>query len=206
MYYEPGLDVDPWDVERDARKYAGPHPVVAHPPCQLWVNMAGVNFRRYGKPKNRPGNDRGCFAAALWSVREFGGVLEHPAESFAWATFGLVAPPKDDPGWHLTTDGAFVCEVWQSAYGHRARKRTWLYCYTRTPHWPPQLDWTRAPGTHQVGWFDRKKPTLGKKAASATPTAFRDALLSIARSAGEPTTGKPLAANPPPVNKEDREP
>ena len=48
---------------------------------------------------------------------------------------------------------------------------------------PPELDWSRPVGTHQVGWFDRIKPTLSKKDASATPPAFRDALLAIARAA-----------------------
>lgn len=40
-------DVDPWDEARDARGYDGPHPVVCHPPCNLWVNLAAVNWRRY---------------------------------------------------------------------------------------------------------------------------------------------------------------
>ncbi|WP_215412864.1 hypothetical protein, partial [Escherichia coli] len=85
-------NVDPWDEARDARTYAGPHRVVAHPPCQLWVNFAALNFKRYGGEHNRPGNDGGCFAAALASVRRWGGVLEHPASSKAWAAHGLTAP------------------------------------------------------------------------------------------------------------------
>jgi hypothetical protein len=171
----PGVDA--WDVARDARLYSGPGPVVAHPPCHLWVNLAALNFKRYGGEHNRPGNDGGCFASALASVRTHGGVLEHPAFSKAWAAHNLEAP--EGIGWRAAS-GGWVCEVWQSAYGHRARKRTWLYAVGQRP---PELDWRRPPGDAQCGWFDRNKPTLGKREASATPPAFRDALLDIARRA-----------------------
>ena len=76
--------VDMWPESRDARKYCGPYPVVAHPPCQRWGALAAVNYKRWGGDHNRPGNDGGCFAAALESVRRFGGVLEHPAKSRAF--------------------------------------------------------------------------------------------------------------------------
>lgn len=166
-----------WDAARDGRTYAGPWPVVAHPPCQLWVNFAWLNYARYGGEHNRPGNDRGCFAAALAAVSRFGGVLEHPAFSAAWEAFGLLAP--DGEGWIPSGSQEWVCEVWQSAYGHPARKRTWLlYCGERPPL---ELDWRRLPGSHQVGWFDRKKPSLGKRAASHSPVAFARRLIEIAR-------------------------
>jgi len=177
-YY--GLEgVDPWDEARDARTYAGPHPVVAHPPCQLWVNLAGVNYKRYGGVHNRPGNDGGCFAKALEHVRRYGGVLEHPASSYAWQTFAL--QPPEGTGWSFCQSGYWVCEVWQSAYGHKARKRTWLL-YVGDFR-PPELNWERPAGSHQVGWFDRAKPTLSKRDASATPAQFKDVLLSMARRA-----------------------
>lgn len=180
-YYDQ-IGIDMWDRSRDARQYPGPLPVVAHPPCQLWVNLAALNFKRYGGEHNRPGNDEGCFASALASVRKFGGVLEHPAFSNAWVAHALVRPGL---GWTYAgrapgSRNEYVCEVWQSAYGHKARKRTWLlYCGPK----PHELRWERRSGTHQCGWFDRIKPTLSKREAIATPPEFRDELLKLARGA-----------------------
>ena len=183
--------VTPWTEREDARLYRGPHPVVAHPPCNLWVNMAAVNWRRYGR--QRPawypgGHDEGCFASALESVRQYGGVLEHPASSHAWARHGLRTPPREG-GWSCAAyaNREWVCEVWQSAYGHPCRKRTWLYyCGIQEPF---ELDWTQVPGTHQVGWFDRAKPTVSKRQASATPPDFADTLVRLAVWSRGGTTG-----------------
>lgn len=168
-----------WTADRDARTYPGPWPVVAHPPCNLWVNLAAVNWKRYGGEHNRPGNDGLRFAKALEHVQCFGGVLEHPAGSNAWAAHGLVRPVRQ--GWSRDGELGWVCEVWQSAYGHKARKRTWLYYVGNSP--PAQLDWTRYPGTHQCGWFDRVKPTLSKREASLTPEPFARALIALAEGA-----------------------
>ncbi len=178
-------DVAMWDEAKDARTYKGILPVVAHPPCQLWGRFAAVNFKRWGGEHNRPGNDGGCFASALASalasVKEWGGVLEHPAFSNAWAAHGLDRP--DSGMWMPVKDG-WVCEVWQSAYGHKARKRTWLfYCGNRKPI---KMKWERPEGTHQIGFHDqrgkaRNKPTVSGRAASATPKAFAEALINLAR-------------------------
>lgn len=177
--------VKPFDVSDDARLYVGPWPVIAHSPCQKWGSLAHVNFKRYGGERNRPGNDGGCFESALAAVRRWGGVLEHPAFSGAWAAFGLQRPHPRRLGWQQSGAGReWVCEVWQSAYGHRARKRTWLLWVGDGV--PLELNWERPAGTHQVGYHDqrgkdRNKPTLTKREANATPIAFRDALISLAK-------------------------
>lgn len=181
-------DVDAWDIERDARSYNGDAPAVAHPPCHLWVNMAAVNWKRYQRqiPAWYPGgSDGGCFAAALAVIMRVGGVIEHPAFSHAWEYHRLTRPLHTDR-WtaaygneERTPSHYWVCEVWQSAYGHQARKRTWLlYVGDKAP---PELNWSRNPGTHQVGWFDRIKPTLSKAEASRTPPAFAELLIGLAR-------------------------
>lgn len=170
-----GLEgVDPWDEARDARLYAGPWPVVAHPPCKTWSIMAQC------RPEIPMGEDGGCFEAALASVREWGGVLEHPAHSRAWRAFGLAKPPER--GWLPTLlDGGWTCCVDQAHYGHRARKLTWLYYVGPEP---PPLVWGDG-GRLQL--TVRNDGGGGRDHRSKTPPAFRDALLSMARSATRAT-------------------
>jgi hypothetical protein len=175
-YGLPG--VDPWDAERDARLYAGPHPVVAHPPCNRWaMPLAKVNETRYG---HKVGDDGGCFESALNAVRTWGGVLEHPANTAAWRAHGLPKPLLGG-GWIRGFCGGWVCQVSQCAYGHPARKRTWLY-YVGSQ--PPALDWSEPPHVAVTSWLrGTKLPRITKKEACKTPIPFRDALLSMARSA-----------------------
>lgn len=90
----PGIE--PWDETRDARRYAGPWPVVAHPPCQRWGRFWHGSTR---KPHQfELGDDGGCFAAALRAVVLFGGVLEHPADSKAFTFYDLPRPIRHDAG------------------------------------------------------------------------------------------------------------
>jgi hypothetical protein len=191
-----GLEgVDPWDEARDARLYAGPWPVVAHPPCQRWGRYydGGPEWRKQGKPPKEKGDDNGCFAAALTSVRRWGGVIEHPEGSFAWASFGIPAPPRSG-GWIADGIGGWVCSVSQGFYGHRAAKQTWLYLFGVER--PPPLRWGKP---HHMGIRDitgmseaeRKREIrtgacqrMGHRERLATPIPFRDLLLALARSVG----------------------
>lgn len=179
-------DVDPWDKKRDARLYAGPWPVVAHPPCERWCQLAPLNASRI--EGYTVGDDGGTFAAALRAVRTFGGVLEHPAYSLAWSRFSLPVPGRS--GWTSAFgDPGYTTEISQVAYGHAARKRTWLYCVgTETP----ALDWSEPAATMQVSAFGltKERPsrwtyadTLDKNKSNYTPATLRDVLLDMARSA-----------------------
>lgn len=188
-------DVDPWDIERDARKYDGPWPVVAHPPCKRWGRYwsGGPSIKvRYEKP----GQDDGCFKAALEAVRKWGGVIEHPEASHAWSAFGLTKPPKAG-GW-VRADWPYhqgwTCCVEQGHYGHKARKASWIYaCHTDLP----SLKWGKAEGkmrldegfrSNEERWRARahgqtNRPLLTPKERLATPKPFRDLLISIASTA-----------------------
>ncbi len=117
--------------------------------------------------------------------------------SRAWTTFDLPAPGGGV--WQRGICGGWSIEVDQVAYGHPARKRTWLYAFGAVP---PTLTAT-ATATGKVVRVYRKRNTDGSwsrtpkseahheithKAARATPVEFRDLLISIA--SGSP----PIAA------------
>lgn len=202
--------VDPWDKSRDARTYAGPHAVVAHPPCQRWGRFHHGSTR---KPHQfKLGDDAGCFAHALLALSNHSGILEHPCDSKAWRWFGLKAP-KRHAGWQRTPgpliwwrDGDTIrvrdrrkgvwwtCYVEQGHYGHMSRKPTWLLARGVDI---PTLDWSKGEQRlHPValaryGYAKARRIGMtamvgGKdktKIRNATPIEFRDVLLSIARSA-----------------------
>jgi hypothetical protein len=199
LYIQPkgcyvGLEgVDPWDEARDARKYPGPFPVVAHPPCERWGRywFGGPS----AKVRKIKGDDNGCFAAALAAVRRWGGILEHPAASHAWAHFGLARPPRAG-GWVKADDRGWTCCVDQLHYGHRAQKATWLYAVgCRLPEliWGKSVGGVRLDeGFHSAAErkarkrYSGKLERLSKHQRAATPPAFRDLLISIAQTAAQP--------------------
>lgn len=105
--------VDCYDLARDARLYAGPHKVIAHPPCGPWSRLSGLSH----------GAHKDCGPIAVDQVRRFGGVLEHPQSSKLWKHSSLPLPGD------LFGDefGGRSVEISQGEYGHVAPKLTWLY-------------------------------------------------------------------------------
>ncbi len=200
LYVEPQgvyvgvLGIDSWDKARDARKYTGPHPVVAHPPCQRWGRFWHGSTR---KPHQfKLGDDEGCFEAALAAVKRWGDVLEHPAHSKAWEVFGIRKPLQGAGWWWCPEHRVWVCHVEQGHYGHFSRKATWLIACGMPRANLPELNWAKGEQRLPAWMIERygyeKARRIGVVAMvggknktairNSTPEPFRDVLLSIARS------------------------
>lgn len=177
--YKTMPGVDAWDIERDARRWPGGCPVVAHPPCTRWSQMNGVVLSRYPHKAAEFawGNDDGLFEFALAQVRRWGGVIEHPAGSRAFAHFGLPRrgrAPDDFGGW--------TTEVRQVDWGHRAEKRTWLYIVGAHPDDMPPM-----PPSGEATALVMRMPDcrlveiMSKAEREHSPPAFAEWLVDLAR-------------------------
>lgn len=180
-------------IVRDARAYEGPWPVVAHPECKRWGRFFHGSTR---KPHQfELGDDGGCFMHSVICVHLFGGVIEHPAESRAWAAFGLPIPVKG-AGWSEPDQyGGRSCYVEQVHYGHPARKATYLYALG-IDFAAFELIWDRTRAVVPQWMIDRygekKARHIGVVAMmggkdkvrnrNASPPAFRDVLIAMAES------------------------
>lgn len=164
---------DVYDKDRDARTYPGGLPVVAHPPCRGWGRL-----RMFARPE--PGEKE----LAIWAieqVRRFGGVLEHPETSLLWRELDLPLGKQRD------AYGGFTLSVDQFWWGHRARKRTWLYIVGVEPADIPAIALRFDAITHTVSTTMRRgrvhfvpKPKISKAESEHTPPKFATFLINLA--------------------------
>lgn len=157
----PGVEV--YDMERDARTYDGPWPVVAHPPCRAWSRL-----RTFANP--RP-DERNLARLAVAMVREFGGVLEHPAGSTLWPAQSLPRPGSRD------TFGGWTLAAPQHWWGHKAEKETWFYVVGCDPKDQPDVPLVLGDAAYVVATRTRKgepgqRPWITKAEREHTPPCW----------------------------------
>lgn len=166
------LGVDCWDIERDARKWPGGNPVIAHPPCRSWGNFSWRS----------KGNDQEKLLAfwAITAVTQWGGVLEHPVTSKLWKEGHLPLPGTFDQ-----CGGYTIC-VNQHWWGHKAKKKTFLYIVGCPEKELPPIPMTLNAITHVVG-FSRgqlKDPSgikeVSRREREETPIELAKWLIKVA--------------------------
>lgn len=157
--YPKMADVDAWDASRDARRYTGPYPVVAHPPCGQWGAL-----RHLTVPNRERRNDASCGPRAVVQVRKFGGVLEQPKGSKLWEYCGIPVPGAPADEW-----GGMSIEVHQVEWGHPARKATWLYLVgIRSPSIRPPY-----PGREPTHWVSGGRLHTRKGSGGVVPAGIK---------------------------------
>jgi hypothetical protein len=169
----PGTDV--WDIDRDARNWPGGAPVVAHPPCRAWGRLRHM-------ANSRP-DEKNLARLAVALVREFGGVLEHPAASTLWPAQRLPEPGQRD-AW-----GGWTLPIVQQWWGHRAEKATRLYIVGCQPNDVPTLPLVLGSAVAVCGTSGRRldgtrntdRPEITKAEREHTPPELAVWLVELAR-------------------------
>ncbi len=177
----PGCDV--WDEDRDAMKWGGGSPVVAHPPCRLWGELSHMSTASDADKRLAPW--------AIDQVRRWGGALEHPARSKLWRHCGIrTNGVVDEFGGRLEI-------IEQGWFGHPARKLTGVYIVgcrrDQVPTIPMRLGESayiitqpgrRKDGTRRTCNLDYAAPpgfSSRQQFREHTPPTFAEWLVEVAR-------------------------
>lgn len=110
------VTVELWDKGKDAIKFMGGMPAVAHPPCRLWGKLKGMTKLSTPEEKAERNLGRHCVRMVL----ENGGVVEHPAGSDLFADMAL-------PAGGYANEKGFTLEFTQRIFGHSMLKPTWIF-------------------------------------------------------------------------------
>lgn len=162
------LNCDVYDEKRNALNYSDTKAAIYHPPCRLWSKL-----RLFSKA------DEYEKYFAVWSVRmvrNFGGVLEHPAYSKLFSCCNIPRPGESD-------EYGFTIEVNQFDFGHKIHKKTWLYIVGLDNR--EILYYVKRPGKPKHKFFTKASrsslPEISKHDKSATPIKFARYLIRIVK-------------------------
>jgi hypothetical protein len=170
--YKSLPDCDVWDIERDAMRWPGGCPVIAHPPCRAWGRL-----RTFAKPGE---GERELALFAVDQIRQWGGVLEHPAGSLLWPAKELPEPGERD------RFGGYTLWISQWWFGHKADKPTWLYIVGIEPADLPPLPFALGDPAFVVNTSKRvgatgRRPEISKADREHTPQALAEWLCEVTR-------------------------
>ena len=183
--YKTMPECDVYDIDRDARNYDGPLPIVGHPPCRAWGVLSHIAKPRFDEKELSPW--------CVDQIRKWGGVLEHPKASRLWKFRNLPEPGERD------SFGGFSLMMPQYWFGHLAEKKTKFYiCGIEPNQIPiPPLKLGRAEfvvtTNHSYKRKIKQRPELGPKDREKTPDALAHWLVELASRCKPPLPHPPHA-------------
>lgn len=162
--YKQFENVDCYDIDRDARTFAGGLPVIAHPPCRAWSAFTS----HQAKPREGE-KELGPFCVD--QVLANGGILEHPAYSRLFDHCGLPPAGKGN-------NDVFTISIWQSWFGYDLRKATWL-CFVGIDRAKIDIPFRLT----MPGGDRRREQLMSKNQRMATTEQFARWLIDLAKTA-----------------------
>lgn len=141
-----------YTARENALTYNGTLPAICHPPCAVFSrtrNLAASSTQAYHLAEH-----------CLTIVNRNSGIIEQPAHSIMFEFLGIKP----------------TIEIWQSWFGFRARKETWLYCKDITLL-PPPISFNTP--THSV---EKLTSTMRSRQTLAFSQWLIDSVITTARS------------------------